>query len=126
VAWPRPAPGTGKWWAVGIVGITAAVAVVIWWGWTSTAGAVSPVVDSYLVTSDSSIQVVYELARPQGVAVQCRVSALDSRKGRVGTTLDDVPADGPAVVRREVTIRTSARAVTGVVESCVRMGASGG
>ncbi len=118
---PRPEPGTGRWWVVGTVGVTLAVALVVWWGWTRTSGAVSPVVTAYEVQSDTSIRVEYDLARPVGVAVDCQVAALDSRKGRVGVVPDHVPADGPAVVHRVVTIRTSARAVTGVVQSCVRV-----
>jgi len=108
------------------VGITAAVALVVWWGWTTTAGAVRPTVISYEVRSDAEVWVQYDLVRPEGVAVDCRVAALDSRKGRVGVADDRVPAQGPAVVRREVVVRTSSRAVTGVVESCVRVVASPG
>jgi hypothetical protein len=121
VALPRPRPGTGRWWVVGTVGIVLAVALVIWWGWTTTAGAVRPAVTAYEVMSDSSIRVEYDLARPAGVAVDCEVAALDSRKGRVGVAEDHVPAGGASVVHREVTVRTSARAVTGVVQSCVRV-----
>ena len=123
---PRPRPGTGRWWVVGAVGITSAVALVVWWGWTTTAGAVRPTVISYEVRSDAEVWVQYDLSRPEGVAVDCRVAALDSRKGRVGVADDRVPAQGPAVVRREVVVRTSSRAVTGVVESCVRVLASPG
>jgi hypothetical protein len=39
---------------------------------------------------------------------------------------DRVPATGPEIVHRVVHVRTSARAVTGVVESCVRELASRG
>ncbi len=123
---PRPEPGTGRWWVIGTVGITLAVAVVVWWGWTRTADAVTPEVVSYEVRSDTEIWVEYDVARPVGVALDCRVSALDVRKGRVGVAEDHVPAEGPAVVRREVVVRTSARAVTGVIESCVRVGGTGG
>lgn len=123
---PRPQPGTGRWWVVGGVGITLAVVLVVWWGWTSTSGAVRPEVVSYEVRSDSEVWVQYDVSRPAGVAVDCRVAALDRGKGRVGVADDRVPAEGPVVVRREVVVRTSARAVTGVVESCVRVDPGGG
>ena len=123
---PRPAPGTGRWWVIGGVGITLAVALVVWWGWSSTSGAVRPTVISYEVRSDSEVWVQYDLVRPAGTAVDCRVAALDRRKGRVGVADDRIPAEGPAVVRREVVVRTSSRAVTGVVESCVRVTGGGG
>lgn len=118
---PRPAPGTTRWWVVGTLGCLAAVAVIVWWGITTTTGSVRPEVTGYLVESDRSVRVEYDLHRPVGTAVVCRVSALDSGKGRVGTVVDAVPAAGPASVHREVRVRTSARAVTGVVDSCVRV-----
>jgi Domain of unknown function (DUF4307) len=121
---PRPAPGTTVWWVVGTVGCLTAVAVIVWWGVVSTTGTVRPEVTGYSVESDRSVLVEYDVHRPEGVAVLCRVTALDSSKGRVGTVEDDVPAQGPPSVHREVRVRTSARAVTGVVDSCVRVGAA--
>ncbi|MGL4743490.1 MAG: DUF4307 domain-containing protein [Dermatophilaceae bacterium] len=118
---PRPAPGSGRWWALGAFGTTVVLGVAIWWAATSAAGGVRPTVTRYDVESDSSIVVEYDLARPDGVAVVCRVNALDGSRGRVGTVEDAVPAAGPAAVRRTVRVRTSTRAVTGVVDSCTRL-----
>jgi hypothetical protein len=118
---PRPAPGTTRWWVVGIVGCLAAVGVIVWWGIASTAGSVRPEVTAYQVQSDTSILVEYDLHRPAGVAVVCRITALDGGRNRVGTVEDAVPAEGPSSVHRVVTLRTSVRAVTGVVDSCTRV-----
>ncbi len=118
---PRPAPGTTRWWVVGIVGCLAAVGVIVWWGIASTAGSVRPEVTAYRVESDTSIVVEYDLHRPAGVAVLCRITALDGGRNRVGTVDDDVPAQGPTSVHRVVSLRTSVRAVTGVVDSCTRV-----
>jgi hypothetical protein len=118
---PRPAPGTTRWWVVGIVGCLAAVGVITWWGIASTAGSVRPEVTAYQVQSDTSILVEYDLHRPAGVAVVCRITALDGGRNRVGTVEDAVPAEGPSSVHRVVTLRTSVRAVTGVVDSCTRV-----
>ncbi|MBM6402749.1 DUF4307 domain-containing protein [Phycicoccus sp. CSK15P-2] len=104
----------------GLAAVALAVLAVVWYGWASTSGQVRPQVTGYRVESDSSVRVEYDLVRPEGTAVLCRVSGLDARKGRVGTVEDSVPGDGPSVVHRSVVVRTSARAVTGVVESCVR------
>lgn len=117
---PRPAPGTTRWWVVGTVGCLVAVAFIIWWGIASTVGSVRPQVTAYEVQSDSVVLVEYDLHRPDGVAVVCQVVGLDNGKGRVGAVEDRIPASGPASVHRVVTVRTSARAVTGVVDSCVR------
>ena len=118
---PRPAPGTTRWWVVGILGCLAAVGVIVWWGIVSTVGSVRPEVTAYRVESDTSIVVEYDLHRPAGVAVVCRISALDGGRNRVGTVEDTVPAQGPASVHRVVSLRTSVRAVTGVVDSCTRV-----
>jgi hypothetical protein len=111
---------------IGTVGVGLAVVLVVWWGWARTSGAVRPEVTAYQVESDTSIRVEYDISRPTGVAVVCEVAALDRLKGRVGLAEDPIPAEGPAVVHREVRLRTSARAVTGVVQSCVRVPTSTG
>lgn len=118
---PRPAPGTTRWWVVGTLGCLLAVGVIVWWGIVSTAGSVRPEVTGYSVESDAAVVVEYDLHRPEGIAVVCRVSALDASKARVGTVEDAVPAAGPTSVHREVRVRTSVRAVTGVVDSCTRV-----
>jgi hypothetical protein len=118
---PRPAPGTTRWWVVGVVGCLAAVGVIVWWGIITTSGSVRPEVTGYRVESDTSIVVEYDLHRPAGVAVVCRISALDSGRNRVGTVEETVPADGPTSVHRVVSLRTSVRAVTGVVDACTRV-----
>ena len=118
---PRPAPGTTRWWVVGVVGCLTAVGVIVWWGITSTTGSVRPEVTGYEVRSDTSVVVEYDLHRPAEVAVVCRISALDSGHNRVGTVEDAVPAQGPTSVHRVVLLRTSVRAVTGVVDTCTRV-----
>jgi hypothetical protein len=106
---------------VGALGCLTAVGVIVWWGITSTTGSVRPEVTGYEVTSDTSVVVEYDLHRPADVAVVCRISALDSGHNRVGTVEDAVPAQGPTSVHRVVSLRTSVRAVTGVVDSCTRV-----
>jgi len=118
---PRPAPGTARWWVIGVVGCLAAVGVIVWWGVVSTVGGVTPEVTGYSVDSDTALTVEYDLHRPAGVAVVCRINALDSSRNRVGTVEDTVPAQGPESVHRVVSMRTTVRAVTGVVESCTRI-----
>ncbi|NHA68384.1 DUF4307 domain-containing protein [Phycicoccus flavus] len=121
---PDPRDPAGRRTLLGVLAVVLAVAAVAWYGWTSTAGQVRPTVTGYQVGSDSRMTLEYDLVRPEGVGVTCRVSALDGGKGRVGTVTDDVPA-GASVVHRVVEVRTSARAVTGVVESCVRDATTG-
>ncbi|WP_353951076.1 DUF4307 domain-containing protein [Knoellia sp. S7-12] len=116
---PRPAPGTTRWWVIGTVGISLMLAVIVWFALAS-ANALTAVVTTYDVLSDSEIAVGYDVHRPDGAAVRCTIEAQDTRHGRVGTITDEVPA-GAKSVHREVAVRTSARSVVGVVQSCVRV-----
>lgn len=116
---PRPAPGTTRWWVIGTLGIGAMVAFIVWFA-LAERNQLSADVVSYRDVTDSSITVAYDVHRPDGAAVRCTVEAQDVRHGRVGTVTDDVPA-GAKSVHREVVVRTSARAVTGVVSSCTRV-----
>ncbi|GIL36964.1 DUF4307 domain-containing protein [Phycicoccus jejuensis] len=120
---PDPRDPAGRRTLLALAAVVLAVAGIAWYGWTATAGQVRPTVTGYRVESDALVRVGYDLVRPEGTAVTCRVSGLDGSKGRVGTVEDAIPADGPAIVHRVVEVRTSARAVTGVVESCVRVAA---
>lgn len=117
MALPRPAPGTGRWWVVGILGVGAMVAFVVWIAVATVAGRPTPVVTGYAVQSDALVRLDYDVHRSGGEAVRCRVVALNEKFGRVGTVEDDVPA-GEGSVHRTVDIRTSSRAVTAVVEEC--------
>ena len=116
---PRPAPGTTRWWVIGTIGISIIVAVIVWFALAS-ANALTAETTHYSNVTDSQITVRYDVHRPDGAAVRCTIEAQDTRHGRVGTITDDVPA-GPTSVNRTVTVRTSARAVVGVVSSCVRV-----
>lgn len=118
---PRPAPGTTRWWVIGGVSVLLAVTAIVWFGIATTVGSVRPEVTGYRVESDTSIVVEYDLHRPVGTAVRCRLDALDAGRARVGTVEDAVAADGPSSVHREVRLRTSVRAVTAVVDSCTRV-----
>lgn len=111
---------TLKWRVIGVVGVLAMTALVVWFGIRGTVGAVVPEVTGYKVLSDAEIRVEYRLVRPADRAVTCVITALDHRKGRVGTVTDEIPG-GATRVQRTVTVRTTERAVTGVVDSCTRL-----
>ncbi len=117
----RPAPGTTRWWVVGILGVGLLTAYAVWFGIASTVGGVEPRVTHYDIVSDTAASITYELRRPADQAVRCVVTAIDSRKGRVGTLTDDIPAGPDTRVTRQLDVRTAARATTVVVDSCVRV-----
>jgi len=117
---PRPAPGTAKWWVVGIVGCSIGVALAVWVGLASTLGKVTWVVTGYRVVDDRSVLVQFDVHRPAGQAVTCTVNALDQGFATVGTLEVAVPAGAGRAVHQQVTVRTASRAVTGVVVTCAK------
>lgn len=115
---PRPAPGQGKWWVIGTIGVAFGVALVTWYALSLEAVRITPTVVSRSITSDSETTVSLDIRRPDGQAVTCDVVALDERFAVVGTTPVQVPADGPQTVHREVTLRTTSRPVSADVKNC--------
>jgi hypothetical protein len=116
---PRPAPGAAKWWVLATIGILLGCAMAVWWGLASTIGKPSWTVMSYRVIDDRTVDVTYLLARPTRQDVTCVISALDQSFGTVGLVNVHVPGSEASSVQLTTRVRTTARAVTGVVQSCV-------
>jgi hypothetical protein len=117
---PRPAPGTGRWWVVGIVGCAIGVALAVWLGLSYSLGQVTWTDTGYRVVDDRTVEVDFDVHRSPGEAVHCRVRALDQRFGVVGVVDVAIPAGQQRSVHQHVTVRTTARAVTGTVDTCSR------
>ena len=115
---PRPAPGTGRWWLVGTVGVVLASAVAVWLALANTVGRVTWVDTGYKVLDDRTVRVEFDVHREPGTAVTCRLEALDRSFGVVGTLDVEIPATDTRAVHHEAQVRTAARAVTGVVKTC--------
>lgn len=115
---PRPAPGTAKWWVVGTIGILLGCAMAVWLGLASTLGKPSWTDLSYRVIDDLAVDVTYRVSRPAGRDVTCAIRALDKGFGTVGRIDVVIPGSDAPSVQRTTRVRTTARAVTGVVKSC--------
>jgi hypothetical protein len=115
---PRPAPGTAKWWVVATIGILLGSAMAIWWGLASTVGKPSWTLMSYRVVDDRTVDVTYIVSRPTGRDVTCMISAMDKTFATVGMVEVNVPGSDTSSVKRTTRVRTTTRAVTGVVKSC--------
>ena len=115
---PRPAPGAAKWWVVATIGILLGSAMAVWWGLASTLGRPSWTVMSYHVVDDRAVDVTYIVSRPTAHDVTCSIRALDQRFAVVGLVEVHVPGSAESSVRRTTRVRTTTRAVTGVVHSC--------
>jgi hypothetical protein len=115
---PRPAPGDTKWWVVATIGILLGCAIAVWWGLASTVGKPSWTVLSYHVVDDRTVDVTYLVSRPVGRDVTCLVRALDKGFATVGLIEVHVPGSDASSVERTTRVRTTTRAVTGVVKVC--------
>ncbi|GAA6526279.1 DUF4307 domain-containing protein [Intrasporangium sp. DVR] len=116
---PRPAPGTLKWWVVGTIGIGLGIALAVWFGLSATLGLPAWKTLGFKVVDNASVWVDFEVYSPGGKDLVCTVHALSRDFAVVGST--DVPVElaGADSGRRQVTLRTTSRAVTGAVETCV-------
>jgi hypothetical protein len=115
---PRPAPGTGRWWVVGIVGCTIGAALSIWLALANTLGAVTWTDTGYHVLDDRGVRVEFDVHRPPGQAVRCTVQAQDAGHGVVGVLEVTVPGSSARSVHQQVVVRTASRAVGGSVKGC--------
>jgi len=115
---PRPAPGTTRWWVIGILGIGAGIALAVWFGLSATLGQPSWQTVGYKVVDDQTVRVTFEVYRAGGTALTCTVEALARDFGTVGTAQVSVPASAEETSTRTVTFRTVSRAVTGQVRTC--------
>jgi uncharacterized protein (DUF58 family) len=108
-------------WAVagGVVGLVVAV-LLGWWTLRNEGQRITATTIGYQVESDTEVTVSFDVSRPPGLAVTCTVRALDGHFTVVGSADIVVPPEGERVVHLEKAVRTTSRAVTGVVQDCVR------
>jgi Domain of unknown function (DUF4307) len=108
-------------WAVagGVVGLVVAV-LIGWWTFRNEGQRITATTVGYKVESDSAVTVSFDVSRPPGLAVTCTIRAMDGHFTVVGTADVVVPPEGERVVHLEKGVRTTSRAVTGVVQDCVR------
>lgn len=117
---PKPAPGTGRWWAIGVIGCTLAVVLISWWVLRDASERITATTVGYKVVDDTSVRITFDVSRPPQLAVTCTLRALDGRFTVVGSADVVVPPTAERTVSRVETIRTASRAVTGLVQDCVR------
>jgi Domain of unknown function (DUF4307) len=125
---PRAAPAKASSWdlaagwvaghRLATVAILLGCAMAVWFGLASTVGKASWTTMSYRVIDDRTVDVTYRVSRPAGSTVTCLVSAMDRGFATVGQVEVRVPGSQTSSVERTTRIRTTTRAVTGVVKSC--------
>jgi hypothetical protein len=115
---PRPPPGHAKLWVLGTLGILLGCALAVWFGLASTLGKATAQDLGYRIVDDRAVDVTYRVSRPAGRDVTCVIRAMDRGFGTVGQIEVHIPGSDQASVQRTTRVRTTARAVTGVVRSC--------
>ena len=81
---PRPAPGTGRWWVVGVLGVGLATALAVWLGLANSVGRVTWVDTGYKVVDDRSVRVEFDVHRPSGQASAAYGEALETGRASPG------------------------------------------
>ena len=124
---PEPSPAATvdarrrrAWTVTGAVVVVVAAALIGWWTLRNESQRITATTISYKIESDTSVLVGFDVSRPPGLAVTCTVRALDGHFTVVGTADIVVPPEGEQVVHLQKAVRTTSRAVTGVVQDCVR------
>lgn len=113
-----PDRGSRRWWVAGGLFVVLASALVVWFGVSSTQGAVKATDIGYKHTGEREITMIFDVTREPGTAVSCTVTAMDGDYGRVGTAQHEVPASEERTTRVRAAVRTTTQAVTATVKQC--------
>ncbi|MEJ1087230.1 DUF4307 domain-containing protein [Microbacterium sp. Mu-80] len=104
-----------------IIGGVLAVAVVVFFGWTTVAkqmNAVDAADLGFTVVDAHSVELSFQFTAPRGQDVACALEALDVEFGVVGWKIVEIAASDEHTQAMRVSIPTVAEATTGLVKSC--------
>ena len=110
--------GQRRWWLLGGGFVVVATALTIWFGLSSTEGAVTSTDIGFERNGEREIVMIFDVTRPPGTALSCTVTAMDDQYGRVGTKEQAVPASDDETTRVRAAVRTTTTAVTATVKDC--------
>ena len=100
--------------------LVVAVALVAWLALAQyRRSPIQADVVSFRVTSAEQIEIDFQVSMPTGTTAVCTVSALSSSFAEVGTMQVPVGPSTTATARYAVTLRTSQKADTGVIDRCI-------
>lgn len=117
---PRPTPGTGKWWALGIAFALGMTALFSWRVLSVADEQITVQTVGFDVVDARTTTIDFDVTRPVGGTVRCTVQAQDVRHAVVGSAEVLVAPARVRTSRQSVTIRTTTQAVAALVHDCVR------
>jgi len=104
-----------------VLGCGLAVALIVWVNLSRAGAQVSATTTAFKVVDDTSVQVAFDVTKPRQLHVRCTIRAIDSHFAAVGSAEVDVPPAADPTTHHVGTVRTTTRAVSGVVQDCVRL-----
>lgn len=108
------------WWVIGGLLIAILVGALGWWTLRNESARVTATTIGYKVVDATQVTVSFDVSRPPEQPVTCTVQAIDGHFGVVGRADVVIPTGGERTTHHEASVRTTTRAVTGVVQDCVR------
>jgi hypothetical protein len=116
-----PAAARRTRWVVAASGVAFVAVFAAWlvWGGLLEAPAQFEARDTgYSIDSDAQVTVTWEFSAQPGTAARCAVQALNSTFGIVGWHVVDLPPSEQRTRSFSDTLRTTERAVTGLIYRC--------
>ena len=114
---PSPRRRLAGWVAAGLA-LAVAGAWVVWAGLGQARADVRWSDVGFTIHGDQSVEVTYDVGKEPSSTAVCSLRALDRNKTAVGIARVTIGPTSAKVTRRTDSVRTSAQAVTGVVDDC--------
>ncbi len=117
----HPDRGRRRWWLAGGTFVVIALALTIWFGLSSSQGAVATTDIGFERKGEREIVMIFDVTRPAGTTLSCTITAMDGEYGRVGTNEHEVPASDEETTRVRASVRTTTTAATATVQDCTKV-----
>lgn len=115
---PRPAPGRAPIWIVATLGLVILTAGAMWWGLAATVDKPNWIEVAWNVKDDRTIDVTYQVSKPQGMTVRCTIEAQAEDHSVAGAADVLIGPQEARETRHTTTLRTTVRAVRGGIKTC--------
>lgn len=102
----------------GILVAAVFTAWVVWAGLDDAQGNIGAQDVAHSILDDSSVSITWQVSVAEGTAVSCALQAQNEAHAIVGWKIVDIPASENFNNRYREVIRTSQRAVTGLIYRC--------